>query len=32
MYDFFCKILGFGDVMVYFEWYDNVKDDYNYMN
>ena len=32
MYDFFRKTLGFGDVTVYFEWYDNAKDDYNYTN
>ena len=25
MYDFFRKTLGFGDVTVYFEWYDNAK-------
>ena len=30
MYDFFRKT--FGDVTVYFEWYDNAKDDYNYTN
>lgn len=32
MYDFFRKTLGFGDVTVYFEWYDNAKDDYYYTN